>query len=112
MKRRMSDARWVVMVLWIGLGSLVVVGLGTYGLVKWRIVAREQGAPRIALAVDVASTEVDLGLDQAVVFVLPNGKEVAVWNEKPDGLAVSGLYDDVSMRYGERPFRELDFEEI
>jgi HEAT repeat protein len=112
MKRRMSNARWLVTVISIGLVSLAVVGFGAYGFSKWRIAAREQGAPRIALAMDVASAEVDLVLDQAVVFVLPNGKEVAVWNEKPDGLDLSGLYGGVSMNYGERPFRKIEFEEI
>lgn len=113
MKPRMSNGKLMVTVILIGLAAVAVVGFGAYGIAKWNIASRERGVPRIEISMDAASKEVELEVGQAVVFVLPNGKEVAVWNEKPGRFDLPGPLGGNRMGYGERPFRQLDqFEEI
>jgi HEAT repeat protein len=108
-RRRRIIRSWV-----ISTGACAAAVLAVFGAVKVRDILRIKSAPRIEISASSIpfKREITLNHGEAVVLVLPNGKTLALWCEKPSGILREIDGGGLAMEYGERPFTPLKREEI
>jgi len=90
----------------VGGGFLVWAGIHIYRL------ARQAAAPRVQVSTVPFADDIVLEPGDACVFVLPNGKSVAVWCARNTGILSSFRGTGIDLGYGEKPFEHLKWEEI
>jgi HEAT repeat protein len=108
-RRRRILRKWV-----ISTGACAVAVLAVFAAVKVRDILRIKSAPRIEIAANAIpfKREITLNEGQAVVLVLPHGKTLALWCDKPSGILRDIHGGRLAMEYGELPFTPLEREEI